>query len=255
MAANMQAARVDLAELARYDTPTICNAIELFDARPRDAGYMNRAIRACFTDLPPMVGYAATFTFCGSRAPASDAPAVDVAELIATFAQLPGPAVVVIQDVDAPPVGASFGDLSCHTYKAFGARGLITSGAGRDFAQVESMKFPVYVGSMAICSHGYSSVLSVGGAVAVGGLTIYPGDLLHGDRNGVTVIPAAIAAALPAVAAAVLDAERGLLDCVGDGKHPDMPAYREAVASMHRVLADVRSRLAGHPEQECPETK
>ena len=37
-----------LASLGKYDTPTICNAIELFDIRPRTAGYMDGTIRCCF---------------------------------------------------------------------------------------------------------------------------------------------------------------------------------------------------------------
>jgi hypothetical protein len=49
--------------LRKYDTPTICNVLELFDHRPRTAGYMDRRIQACFPKMPPMVGYAATATF------------------------------------------------------------------------------------------------------------------------------------------------------------------------------------------------
>ena len=37
-----------LAALARYDTPTICNAIETFDVRPRDEGYMSQEIQCRF---------------------------------------------------------------------------------------------------------------------------------------------------------------------------------------------------------------
>ena len=52
-----------LAELAKYDTPTVCNVIELWNIRPRNTGYMNDTIRACFPNMPPMVGYALTSTF------------------------------------------------------------------------------------------------------------------------------------------------------------------------------------------------
>ncbi|MGH9661646.1 MAG: RraA family protein, partial [Bryobacteraceae bacterium] len=52
----------DLALLGRYDTPTICNVIELFEVRPRQAGYMDGRIRACFPEMAPMVGYASTAT-------------------------------------------------------------------------------------------------------------------------------------------------------------------------------------------------
>ena len=80
----------------------------------------------------------------------------------------------------------------CTTYKAFGAVGLITSGAGRDLDQVEALHFPCFTGGT-ICAHGYCHIPSINVPVHVGGVTIHPGDLLHGDRNGVTTIPQEIA--------------------------------------------------------------
>src|SRR5437764_4885410 len=59
----------DLELLRKYDTPTVCNVVELFDLRPRTAGYMDGRIQACFPKLPPMVGYAATATFRAAAAP------------------------------------------------------------------------------------------------------------------------------------------------------------------------------------------
>ena len=50
----------DLELLRKWDTPTICNVVELFDLRPRSAGYMDARIQACYPTLPPMVGYAVT---------------------------------------------------------------------------------------------------------------------------------------------------------------------------------------------------
>src|SRR5207248_9818588 len=48
--------------LTQYDTPTICNVIELFEVRPRETGFMDGRIRACFPEMPPIAGYAATAT-------------------------------------------------------------------------------------------------------------------------------------------------------------------------------------------------
>ena len=59
-----------LDKLAKYDTPTICNIIELFDVLPRNRGYMDGRIRANFPELPPMVGYAATASFRSDAPPA-----------------------------------------------------------------------------------------------------------------------------------------------------------------------------------------
>ena len=202
-----------LAALAKFDTPTISNVIELFDVLPRNRGYMDHRIQSAFPQLPPMVGFATTAAF-RSDAPASgsgDYAALD--RQIAHFADLPGPAVVVFQDLDDPPAAATFGEVMCSTYKAFGSVGLITSGAGRDLEQVRAMNYPVFTGST-ICSHAYCHILHVGLPVRVGGLVVRTGDLLHGDANGVTSIPPSIAAAVAEIAPAFVDAERIILDYV-----------------------------------------
>src|SRR5580692_6599224 len=126
----------DLELLRRFDTPTICNVVELFDIRPRTAGYMDARIQACYPKLPPMVGYASTATFRSAAPPRSGDVYAGLGDQVASFAELPGPAVVVFQDLDSPVAAATFGEVMCSTYKAFGAAGLITSGAARDLDQV-----------------------------------------------------------------------------------------------------------------------
>src|SRR5262245_41549038 len=128
--------------LRKYDTPTICNVVELFDLRPRTAGYMDHRIQACYPKLPPMVGFAATATFRSAEAPRAGDVYSGLADQVASFASLPQPTVVVFQDLDDPPAAATFGEVMCSTYKAFGSVGLITSGAGRDLDQVEALSFP-----------------------------------------------------------------------------------------------------------------
>ena len=112
---------------------------------------MDGRIRAGFPDLPPMVGFASTAAF-RSSAPADTGDAyASFWRQAETFAELPGPAVVVFEDLDDPPVGATFGEVMCSTYQAFGSVGLITGGGGRDLEQVAALKYPVFTGST-ICS-------------------------------------------------------------------------------------------------------
>src|SRR5438132_12656837 len=96
----------DLELLRKFDTPTICNVVELFDMRPRTAGYMNARIQACYPTLPPMVGYASTATFRSAPPPRQGNAHSGLTDQVASFAELPGPAVVVFQDLD-DPVAAS----------------------------------------------------------------------------------------------------------------------------------------------------
>lgn len=207
-----------LKRLAQFDTPTICNVIELFDVRPRYAGFMNAQIKANFPEMPPMVGFASTASFRSGAFPGKGDAYGSMEKQVEGFAELPGPAVVVFQDLDDPAVGATFGEVMCSTYKGFGSVGLITSGGGRDLLQVKALDYPVFTGST-ICSHACCHILHIGMPIRVGGLVVDPGDLLHGDANGVTNIPLAIATEVADISQAFVDAEKIVLDYVnGIGK-------------------------------------
>ena len=230
--------------LARFDTPTICNAIELFEVRPRNAGFMNGSIKACFPHMPPMVGFAVTSTFRSMSPPRSGDVYASMSQQVESYGSLPGPAVMVYQDLDEPVISATFGEVMCSVYKAFGARGIITSGAGRDLDQVEKINFPAFT-SGAICAHGYCHTLAVNVPVTVGGICVYPGDLLHGDLNGVTTIPLEIATEVPQVCDELAAAEKVVLDYVrGTGITPAglADARKECMAMMAKTTERVRRK-------------
>jgi 4-hydroxy-4-methyl-2-oxoglutarate aldolase len=201
----------DLELLRRYDTPTVCNVVELFDLHPRTYGYMDRRIQACYPKLPPMVGFASTATFRAADSPRSGGAYSGLVEQIESFAHSSRPPIVVFQDLDNPPAAATFGEVMASTYKAFGAVGLITSGAGRDLDQVEALNFPAFCDGV-ICAHGYCHIPQINVPVHVGGVTVHPGDLLHGDRNGVTRIPLDIASAVAHACGELMAAEAVVLD-------------------------------------------
>jgi regulator of RNase E activity RraA len=204
--------------LAQFDTPTICNVIELFDVRPRNQGYMDQRIGAAFPEMPPLVGFAATAAFRSDAPPRGGDAYGSLESQIEQLAGLPGPGVVVFQDLDDPPVGATFGEVMCSTYRAFGSVGLITSGGGRDLDQVRALGYPVFTGAT-ICAHAYCHLLHIGLPVRVGGLTVNTGDLLHGDANGITNVPVEIASEVADIAEPFVAAEKLVIDYVqGDGE-------------------------------------
>jgi regulator of RNase E activity RraA len=231
-----------LNKLARFDTPTICNLIELFEVRPRNVGYMDSRIQVCFPIEQPIVGYAATATFRAHEPPQAGDAYARLEGQIERFAELDGPPIVVFQDLDDPPVAATFGEVMCSTYQAFGAVGLITSGAGRDLEQVEAIGFPVFT-SGTICSHGYNHMPHLHVPVRVGGVTIYPNDLLHADVNGVTTIPVEIAAELADIGEAFMAAEAIILEAVR--KQPlSVATFKEAVAQAHARIDQLRIQVS-----------
>ena len=202
-----------LGKLAQFDTPTICNIIELFEVRPRNRGYMDSRVRSNYPDFPPMVGFACTAAFRSDAPPAGGDAYGSIQKQLEQFAKLPGPAVVVFQDLDDPPAAAVFGEVMCSTYQAYGSAGLVTNGGGRDLEQVRALRYPVFTGST-ICSHGYCHMLHLGLPVRVGGLMVNQGDLLHGDANGVTNIPIEIANEVAEIGDEFIRAEAIIMDYV-----------------------------------------
>ena len=232
---------INLAALAKFDTPTICNTIELFEVRPRTAGYIDGRVRACFPEMAPAVGYAATATMrCAHPRREGDVYG-SLDEQVARFAELAGPPIVVFQDLDDPPVAATFGEIMCTTYQAFGAVGLVTSGAARDVDQVRRLGFPTFSNGV-ICSHGYSHIVDLHRPVRVGGLTIHPGDLVHADANGVATIPLEIAGEVADAATEFVSAEAIVLDYLKAGS-PDVRKFGEARRGMMDALAALSRRL------------
>jgi len=233
----LSSAELDI--LRQYDTPTVSNVIELFQVRPWTEGYMDKRIKARFPEMAPMVGYASTATFrCAT--PKGPESYGSLEKQVEAFEGLPGPPVVVFEDLDEPVVGATFGEIMCTSYKAFGAQGLITSGAGRDLDQVRTLNFPVFTNEI-LCSHGYSQIPSIHVPVNVGGLIIKPGALLHGDLNGVVLIPDAIAREVAHACESFVKAEALILDYL-KGEEITPKGLHEAQMECRRLLGQIAGK-------------
>ena len=235
-----------LARLAEFDTPTICNIIELFDVRPRNRGYMDQRIRCNFPAFPPMVGFAATASFRSDAPPAGGDAYGSIETQLEQFDQFPGPPVVVFEDLDDPPVAAVFGEVMCSTYKAFGSAGLVTNGAGRDLEQVHALKYPVFTGST-IPAHAYCHILHIGLPVRVGGLTVHQGDLLHGDSNGVTSIPLEIAVEVADVGDEFVASEEIILDYVKSTGEKNIARFTELREEHVAMVSKLKKRVTRRP--------
>src|SRR5689334_4716672 len=109
----------ELAALAQLTTPTVANAIEVFDVQSRSIGFLNPTVRAIVGGEVPLVGYA-----CTARMRAGAAPQTPTAELRRQLWEhilsIPAPRVVVIEDLDDPPVGAFWGEVQSAIHQALG---------------------------------------------------------------------------------------------------------------------------------------
>ena len=206
-----------LEELKLFDSPTISNAIERFDIRPRNEGFMSPQIKCILPELGRMVGYAVTATIMANQ-PAPEGHRVSRHDYWDYIASIPSPRVVVIQDLDNPPaVGSFWGEVNGNIHKALGCVGTVTNGGVRDLDEVRELGFHFFA-SAPIVSHAYVHQVQYNIPVEVGGVVVQSGDLIHADKHGVITIPHEIAADLAEMAREVQRAERPIISLC---KSPD----------------------------------
>jgi regulator of RNase E activity RraA len=206
---SFQATSLDtLAALQKISTPTLSNAIELFDLRPRNQGFMSPEIRCLFPDLGPMVGHAVTARFTAEHPAPRPGSRYEFWKYIL---QVPEPRVLVLQDLDKPAgFGAFVGEVMATIHRRLGCVGVVTDGHVRDLDEVHALGFHFFAPGACV-SHAYVDLVDFGTPVKVGGLVVRTGDLLHGDEHGVLSIPPQIAAQLPEAVGRIIAREQRIL--------------------------------------------
>jgi 4-hydroxy-4-methyl-2-oxoglutarate aldolase len=194
----------ELEALRQWPTCSIANAIELFDIRPRNEGYMLPEIKCAFPEMKPMIGYAATAIIAADSAAGRRVSPPEWWEVIRAT---PGPRIAVMHDLDRPVVGSFWGEVNANIHKALGCEGTITDGSVRDMDEVQELGFHFFSSCVTV-SHAYVHLVEVNVPVKVGGLVVKPGDLLLGDKHGVISIPLEIARDIPKAAQMVEDWEK-----------------------------------------------
>lgn len=198
----------ELETLRRWPTCAISNAIELFNIRPRNEGFMLPEIKCVFPELGPMIGYAVTGVITADSAEGRRVGPTDWWEILR---KIPEPRVVVLHDLDRPVVGSFWGEVQGNIHKALGCVGTVTDGSVRDLDEVRERGFHFFSSCVSV-SHAYVHLVEVGIPVKVGGLVVKTGDLIAGDKHGVISIPMKIAGDVPKAAQMVEDWERKVIN-------------------------------------------
>ena len=194
--------------LRKLSTPTVSNAIELFNLRQRNHGFMSPAIRCLFPDLGVMAGFAVTARFAANQPGARPASRYDSWKKVQ---EIPEPRIMVMEDIDQPPgVGAYFGEVQTNIHRRLGCIGVVTNGHVRDLDEVHALGFHYFAGGVCV-SHSYVHLVDFGLPVKIGGASVHSGDLIHADKHGVLVVPKEIAGDIPAAAAQVADGEHRII--------------------------------------------
>jgi regulator of RNase E activity RraA len=181
---KLDAATVE--RLKQYDSPTVANAIETFKVRDRTEGYIGGYVRALY-DAGVMVGQALTVTI--GQNPGKVAGRDGYWAMWEALERMSSPAVIVMQDVTGTPERyACAGEVMATLAKRLGAVGMVADGGLRDIAEVQALGFHYYA-AFPVVSHGNFEILDVGVPVEIDGQVVHTGDILHGDINGIVIIP------------------------------------------------------------------
>lgn len=184
----MTLTHADLLKLKRWNTPTIYNGWEQITRGDIAAdGFNLEETRDFMPQMGPMVGYAVTVVIEASN-PGHKKKATASEEYRRYVASVPGPKIVVVQDLDKPRViGSLWGEVNSNMHRALGCVGTITDGAIRDVDEMTNAGFKAIARRLCV---GHAHVVPVRWdcPVEVFGRTLSPGQLVHADKHGFLAI-------------------------------------------------------------------
>lgn len=199
--------------LKSVDSPTLSNAIELLKVRPRREGFVPLQIRSLFPELGRMCGYAVT----AQVETVSESEPFDIQRFIELYRAVEKsqkPAVVTLQEIGGhPDYAAHCGEVMATFFTRLGAVGLVSDCGVRDLPEVRALGFQ-YFARGTVVSHASFRIVRVGVPVNICGFMIRPGDLLHGDENGLLAVPVGHDQELTSAVDKIRSKERKIMDWV-----------------------------------------
>lgn len=199
----------DLEALKQWDTPTICNGLEIIVPERRAIGFTVEPMVAVDPKAPPIVGVARVGTIRAKEPPRG--PVANRLDWFDYVAATDLPTIVVLQDVDdRPGYGAFWGEVMSTVHKALGAVGCVTNGSFRDLS-AWAQGFQM-IGGRVGPSHAHVHLVDFGKPVNVFGMQVAHDDVVHADYHGAVVIPAECVKKLPEAIDLVSRRERVILE-------------------------------------------
>ncbi len=191
--------------LRAIDTPTVCNALEALAPKRRGFGYTVEPLVCTRPELGSMVGFARTAQIRAMH-PSDLAGAEMRALQDAYYAYIddgPGPAIIVVQDLDGDSrgYGSFWGEVNSNIHNGLGCVGLVTDGSVRDLPDIAE-GFQMLAGRVGP-SHAFVHSVGFGTPINVAGMRVRDGDLVHADQHGAVVIPTDVASEVPDAAAKI----------------------------------------------------
>lgn len=154
--------------------------------------------------------------FCGVAVTADNGPRDNLAAMAMLDHTSAGDVLVIATGEDES--GAVVGDHWAAIAQQLGAVAVVTDGLVRDIDGIDRLDMPVFGRGISPNAGYRNGPGSINGVVSVGGVSIAPGDILVGDRDGVAVVPLAQAEQVAARLAEVKQAEQAMEERVTAGE-------------------------------------
>ncbi len=183
--------QAELLRLKKLTTPTVFNGWEQITRHdPAADGYNLEPVTDFMPQFGAMVGYAVTAVIgVGEASVLSDKALSAWGEFRKYVVSVPGPKIVVVQDLSKPRVlGSMWGEIGASMYLHLGCCGTITDGGVRDLTEMTGARFKALARRLCV-GHGYGSLLRWNCDVEVFGRRVSPGQLIHADPHGFLAIP------------------------------------------------------------------
>jgi 4-hydroxy-4-methyl-2-oxoglutarate aldolase len=101
---------------------------------------------------------------------------------------------VLVTQCDPQELSAAWGGLLSTAARSRKARGVVTDGGARDYAEIVELGFPTFCrGLTPYDSLGRMDVVETNVAIRCGGIAVRPGDLIFADVDGIVVVPQELA--------------------------------------------------------------
>lgn len=180
----------ELHELKRWNTPTIYNGWEQITRHnaTRDA-FNLEPVHDYMPHLGPMAGYAVTVVCQPGNPRHAEKNPQAWSQYRRYLASIPGPKIVVVQDLDKPRLyGAFWGEVTSNLHRSLGCVGTIIDGGIRDTDEMNAAGFKALARGTCV-GHAKSCPVRWGVTVEVFGRKIKPGQLIHADKHGFLAVP------------------------------------------------------------------
>ncbi|TAK44954.1 MAG: 4-carboxy-4-hydroxy-2-oxoadipate aldolase/oxaloacetate decarboxylase [Betaproteobacteria bacterium] len=146
-------------------------------------------------------------------------------------AELLRPGDVLVIACSAPNGDGMFGELLATSYRARGAKGLVSDTGVRDVKAISALGFPVFSRHISAKGTVKATVGCVNVPIVCAGMLVNPGDVVAADDDGVVVIPRDRAADVAKAAQAREDKEATTRKRLAAGELGlDLYGMREALA-------------------------